>query len=161
MIFVATGTQFPFDRLIKYMDEWAAEHTENVFAQLGNGAYQPQHLAWKRFVSLDEYNDKIRQATVFISHAGMGNIISAKEHGVPIIVINRKVELGEHRNDHQTEGLTWMAKITGVTTATTQAALYQQIAKRASLKVTGTQSDTGLDELVTYIDTVVSQWHNK
>ena len=159
MIFVATGTQFPFDRLIQYMDKWANQHDEVVFAQLGNGEFRPKHLGWKRFISQDEYNEAIRQASVFISHAGMGNIISAKEHSTPIIVINRQAELGEHRNDHQTEGLVWMGELEGVYTARTQEELFQHIANRHSLKVTSEQSEEGLHELVGYVDSLVSDWH--
>ncbi|MEE9303708.1 MAG: glycosyltransferase [Thiotrichaceae bacterium] len=161
MIFVATGTQFPFDRLIQYMDEWASTHTheEEVFAQLGDGEYKPRHIQSQRFLGLDEYNEKIQQASVFISHAGMGNIISAKEQGTPIIVINRQASLGEHRNDHQAEGLQWMGKLEGVYTASTQDALYQHIANRASLIVASGNSEESLLKLVNHIDSIISNWH--
>ncbi|MEE9352421.1 MAG: glycosyltransferase [Thiotrichaceae bacterium] len=159
MIFVATGTQFPFDRLIKYMDEWASENEEAVFAQIGDGEYQPKNMQWQRFIGIDEYNKKIKQSSVFISHAGMGNIISAKEQGVPIVVINRQASLGEHRNDHQAEGLKWMGKLEGVYTASTQDELYQRIAKRFSLTVATTNSEERLLELVDHIDSFISGWH--
>ncbi len=160
MIFVATGTQFPFDRLIRYMDEWAADNAETVFAQLGEGSYLPQNMQWQRFISLDDYNEKIRQASVFISHAGMGNIISARENGTPIIVINRQAALGEHRNDHQAEGLQWMGKLDGVYTVTSQQQLYQQLDQRESLLATDVHSESRLDELVNYVDSFISSWHN-
>lgn len=161
MIFVATGTQFSFDRLIRYMDKWASDNEETVFAQLGDGDYQPEHLDWQRFISLDEYNNKIKQSSVFISHAGMGNIISAKEHGIPIIVVNRQASLGEHRNDHQTEGLKWMGELEGVYTATTQDELYQHINNRASLKVATEKSEGNLSALVDFVDCQLSKWSNK
>jgi len=160
VIFVATGTQFPFDRLIRYMDEWAADNAETVFAQLGEGSYLPQNMQWQRFISLDDYNEKIRQASVFISHAGMGNIISARENGTPIIVINRQAALGEHRNDHQAEGLQWMGKLDGVYTVTSQQQLYQQLDQRESLLATDVHSESRLDELVNYVDSFISSWHN-
>ncbi len=159
MIFVATGTQFPFDRLIKYMDKWATENEEPVFAQLGDGEYEPENLEWQRFVGLDQYNEKIKKASVFISHAGMGNIISAKEQGVPIIVINRQASLGEHRNDHQAEGLKWMGKLEGVYTASTQDELYQLIAQRFTLTVATSNSEERLLKLVDNIDSIISGWH--
>ena len=160
MIFVTTGTQFPFDRLIRYMDEWAAENSEKVFAQLGEGDYLPENMQWQRFISLDDYNEKIRQASVFISHAGMGNIISARENGTPIIVINRQAALGEHRNDHQAEGLQWMGKLDGVYTVTSQQELYQQLDQRESLLAADVHSESRLDELVNYVDSFISRWHN-
>ena len=44
MIFVAVGTQLAFDRLIKYMDEWAAVNSEKVIAQIAEGTYLPKHI---------------------------------------------------------------------------------------------------------------------
>jgi len=127
MIFVAVGTQFPFNRLIENMDEWAAEHNEEVIAQISEGDYTPTHMKWERFMDGEQYNKHIAEASVFISHAGMGNIISAREQQTPIIVMNRQFKLGEHRNDHQADGLKWMGKLEGVLTASTKDELFEQI----------------------------------
>jgi len=127
MIFVAVGTQFPFNRLIEYMDAWAAEHNEEVIAQISDGDYTPKHMKWERFMDGEQYNKHIAEASVFVSHAGMGNIISAREQQTPIIVMNRQFTLGEHRNDHQADGLKWMGKLEGVLTASTQDELFEQI----------------------------------
>jgi UDP-N-acetylglucosamine transferase subunit ALG13 len=161
MIFVATGTQFPFDRLVRYIDQWVANNNANnkpseaVFMQLGEGNYLPQHTQWERFMGLETYNEKIKQSSVFISHAGMGNIISAKDHGVPIIVINRQASLGEHRNDHQQEGLTWMAELDGVYTASTQEALYHLLDQREILQAGKKGHNDSLDPLVDYLKSVL------
>ena len=133
MIFVAVGTQFSFDRLIQYMDEWASQNDEAVFAQIGDGEYIPQNMKWERFLNGDQYNQNINESTAFVSHAGMGNIISAREHQTPVIVINRQFELGEHRNNHQADGLVWMSQLPGVYTADTKETLFVQLAKRAEL----------------------------
>ena len=127
MIFVAVGTQFPFDRLIQYMDKWALDHNQEVIAQISDGEYTPKNIKWERFLDGEQYNKNIAEASVFVSHAGMGNIISAREQQTPIIVMNRQLKLGEHRNDHQAEGLTWMGKLDGVYTASTEEELTQQL----------------------------------
>ena len=127
MIFVAVGTQFPFNRLIEYMDLWAAEHGQEVIAQISDGDYIPKNMKWERFLDGEQYNKNIAEASVFVSHAGMGNIISAREQQTPIIVMNRQFNLGEHRNDHQADGLMWMGKLDGVYTASTQEELNQQL----------------------------------
>jgi UDP-N-acetylglucosamine transferase subunit ALG13 len=164
MIFVATGTQFPFNRLVRYVDEWVANKPnegEDVFVQLGDGEYLPQYAQWKRFMSLDDYNEKIKQSTVFISHAGMGNIISAKDYSVPIIVVNRQASLGEHRNDHQKEGLVWMGELEGVYTASTKEALYALLDQREILQAgqinlkDDVNNVTSLDQLVDYLKSVL------
>ena len=127
MIFVAVGTQFPFNRLIEYMDAWAAEHQQEVIAQISDGDYIPKNMKWDRFLDGEQYNKNIADASAFVSHAGMGNIISAREQQTPIIVMNRQFKLGEHRNDHQADGLKWMGKLDGVYTASTQEELNQQL----------------------------------
>jgi len=129
MIFVAVGTQFPFNRLIENMDDWAADHNEEVIAQISDGDYTPKHMKWERFLDGKQYNTHIAEASVFISHAGMGNIISAREQQTPIIVMNRQFKLGEHRNDHQADGLKWMGKLDGVFTASNKDELFQEIQK--------------------------------
>jgi len=151
MIFVAVGTQFSFDRLIQYMDQWAGENKEGVFAQVSDGEFGPQHLKWDRFLEGDQYNQNIREASVFVSHAGMGNIISAREQQTPIIVMNRQFKLGEHRNDHQADGLKWMGKLDGVYTASTQDELYEHLSHIDKLKTAHPDNTVGNLELTNYI----------
>ncbi len=151
MIFVAVGTQFPFDRLIENMDEWAANNDEDVIAQIANGEYTPQNIKWERFLDAVQYNQAIKDASVFVSHAGMGNIISARTHNTPIIVMNRQFELGEHRNNHQADGVKWMAKLSGVYAAPTQAELYTLLCDTDALQVTSHNETENLDQLVNFL----------
>ena len=160
MIFVAVGTQFPFDRLIENMDTWAAKHNEEVIAQISDGEYIPKNITWDRFLDGEQYNKNIAEATVFVSHAGMGNIISAREQQTPIIVMNRQFSLGEHRNDHQADGLKWMGKLEGVYTASTEAELNQQLdlIKSSNFSETVCSSMTvGNDNLSNYIADLINE----
>ncbi|GAA0403039.1 hypothetical protein GCM10009133_09700 [Cocleimonas flava] len=151
MIFVAVGTQFSFNRLIEYMDDWAAEHDESVIAQISDGSYTPKNMEWERFLNGEQYNKNIKEASVFVSHAGMGNIISAREQQTPIIVMNRQFKLGEHRNDHQADGLKWMGKLDGVYTASTQEELNQHLSHIEKLQLKNTISTVGNQNLTDYI----------
>jgi UDP-N-acetylglucosamine transferase subunit ALG13 len=102
MIFVTVGTQGPFDRLIRTVDEWAgARGTTDVFAQIGPSAYCPRHISAERFITPADFTRRLASAAVVIAHAGMGSIITALELGKQIIVMPRRANLGEHRNDHQ------------------------------------------------------------
>lgn len=102
MIFVTVGTQGPFDRLIRTVDEWAgARGTTDVFAQIGPAAYCPRHISAEPFISPAEFTRRVASAAVVVAHAGMGSIITALELGKQIIVLPRRANLGEHRNDHQ------------------------------------------------------------
>ena len=48
MIFVTIGSMFPFDRLIRVMDGWAAANPGvETLAQIGDGAYEPAHMRWE------------------------------------------------------------------------------------------------------------------
>lgn len=102
MIFVSVGTQLPFERLIKGMDEWSRLHPgQTVFAQIGDTTYRPQFMECVRKLTPTEYLDKFAKASVIVSHAGMGTIITGLENAKPMILLPRLQELGEHRNDHQ------------------------------------------------------------
>lgn len=101
MIFVTIGAQIPFDRLIETIDEIAATIDEPVVAQTMSGTYCARHLETVSFLPPDEFNRLFTEARLIVSHAGMGNIISALKFGKPIIIFPRLASLREHRNDHQ------------------------------------------------------------
>ncbi len=104
MIFLTVGTQEPFDRLTKAVDEWAATHDEPVFGQLGKlgpDSYRPVNFEWREFISADEYQQKLESSRLLVAHAGMGSIISALTWGKPLLMMARRASLGEHRNEHQ------------------------------------------------------------
>lgn len=155
MIFVTVGTQFPFDRLIRYVDEWVGQHAANGIAQTAEGDYQPQYLRGEAFMPAETFNLHLQAASLIISHAGMGNIITALENRKPIIVMNRQHALGEHRNDHQLDGLSWMGKLPGVYTATDQAELYALLARRHQLTPPTATPDARLQPLADFIDQAI------
>lgn len=101
MIFVTVGTQLPFDRMIRTVDEWAGSCGADVFAQIGPGGYVPKHVRWARFLTADACKDRILNSRTVVAHAGMGSILTALQLGKPILVMPRRGDLGEHRNDHQ------------------------------------------------------------
>ena len=101
MIFVTVGTQLPFDRLVGQIDAWAAQSGEEVFAQVGPTEQKFDHLESVAFMDPGEADRLMREADVIIAHAGMGTILSALGYGTPLLVLPRRSDLGEHRNDHQ------------------------------------------------------------
>lgn len=102
MIFVTVGTQMPFDRLIRLIDEWAGENgRDDVFTQAGPTEFKPEHIFLTPFLDAETFKKKVEEADVIVAHAGMGSIISALQGGKPIVIMPRLEKLGEHRNDHQ------------------------------------------------------------
>lgn len=102
MIFVTVGSQEPFDRLIRAVDEWARSRVRtDVFAQVASSTFNPQHIKFTHFIDPLEFKRVMQETRVIVAHAGMGSIISALELGKPIVVMPRRADLRETRNDHQ------------------------------------------------------------
>jgi len=101
MIFVTVGTQLPFDRLVRAVDEIAPLADEEIFAQTNGGTYMPRNIGYTDSLSAAEFDRMFRQARLIVSHAGMGTILSALMYQKPIAVMPRFAFLGEHRSEHQ------------------------------------------------------------
>ena len=102
MIFATVGSQAPFDRLIRAVDDWAgSRRRSDVFAQIASSDYCPVHAKYKKFVDPQEFRQLVQDARVIVAHAGMGSIITALEMGKPIVVMPRRARFRETRNDHQ------------------------------------------------------------
>ncbi len=91
----------PFDRLIGIVDLLAAQSGEPFVAQIGDGAYVPEHMQWQRFIEPVEFDQLLKQARLIISHAGIGTVLNARKVQKPVILFPREAARGEHRNDHQ------------------------------------------------------------
>lgn len=101
MIFVSVGTQLPFPRLIEMMDGWAKKNrNQEVICQTADDT-STELMKTRDFITAKEFKSYFANASIIVSHAGMGNILTALEMGKPIIILPRKVSLHEHRNDHQ------------------------------------------------------------
>ena len=101
MIFVTIGTQAPFDRFIRIVDEVAPLLGEEIIAQVHQLGFEAQHIKTVNFLAPDEFNELFEKARLIVSHAGMGTILSALQQKKPIIIFPRIAALGEHRNEHQ------------------------------------------------------------
>jgi UDP-N-acetylglucosamine transferase subunit ALG13 len=102
VIFVTVGSQEPFDRLIRAVDEWARLRARSdVFAQIASSSSCPQHIKFTHFIEPSEFNRVMQETRLIVAHAGMGSIISALELGKPIVVMPRRADFRETRNDHQ------------------------------------------------------------
>lgn len=128
MIFVTIGSMFPFDRLIRYMDEWAAEHPHvELRAQIGDGAYEPRHMPFDRKLAQDEFDALMRRAEFIVAHAGMGSVIQAAEFEKPIVILPRLFEQGEHTTNHQVDTANWLADRPGIRVVETKDALFETV----------------------------------
>lgn len=103
MIFVTVGTLFPFDRMVRAIDE-AKENgslPEDIFAQIGNSSYHPRHYEYVNYLDKITFDSSVKESTALISHAGIGSLMLAFEYQKPILLVPRLRKYGEHVNDHQ------------------------------------------------------------
>ena len=128
MIFVTVGTDQPFDRMVKVVDAWAAEYGRtDLFAQIGEGGWEPPSIPFSNFLSPVDFKKRFAAATVIISHAGMGTILSALRYGKPILVMPKKASLGEQRNEHQLATARRMMSLGNVDVAFDEAELRAKL----------------------------------
>ncbi|WP_165349640.1 glycosyltransferase [Methylibium sp. Pch-M] len=115
MIFVTIGSMFPFDRLVRAVDRWAGHANYSaVSMQIGAGTYHPKNAKWVRTLPPDEFSNAIRNCDLMVAHLGMGSIISAMQAQKPVILLPRKMQLGEATSDHQLHGMEWLRGRPGV-----------------------------------------------
>lgn len=104
MILVTVGSQkFQFNRLLKKIDELIEKRIikEKVFAQVGVSDYKPKNYEYVDFMSQDEFNKKMDECDLLISHAGTGVIVNAVKKEKKVIATPRLAKFGEHVDDHQ------------------------------------------------------------
>ena len=115
MIFVSLGSMFPFDRMIRMMDGWTAQHPgEEVFAQIGGGSFEPKHMRWQRILPPNEYKQMVRSCRLIVAHAGTGSVFTASELRIPIVLIPRRAANKEHTTDHQIDTAKWLEGKPGI-----------------------------------------------
>lgn len=104
MIFVTVGThEQPFNRLVGYMDKWAAEHDEEVIIQNGFTKTEIKNCKSKNIFDKEEFDSLISKARLVITHGGPCCFTSVLKTGKIPIVVPRQHKLGEHVDDHQVD----------------------------------------------------------
>lgn len=103
MIFLTVGTQFPFDRLVKAVDQAVSNNKcdGQIFAQVGVTSYRPKNFEAVPWLDKTLFDKRLSEADGIISHAGIGTITMALENRKPLLVMPRLRKYGEVVNDHQ------------------------------------------------------------
>ena len=158
MIFVTVGALFPFDRLIKLMDDLAPSFPdEPFFAQIGRGEYIPKAMEYARLLEAADFRRRLAESRLLVAHAGMGSVISALEINRAVVLLPRKMDLGEHTTDHQAATARWLEGKQGVHIAWENADMADTI--RAALSADPSQQalapsapEPFINKLKSYID---------
>lgn len=135
MIFVTVGTDLPFNRLVRVVDEWAgANGRTDVFAQIGETDWRPAHIAWSKFLQPPEFTRRFSEADIVVAHAGMGTILSALQWEKPILVMPRRALLGEQRNEHQLATARRLSELGKVNVAMEETQLRSMLDRLSDLR---------------------------
>lgn len=105
MIFLTVGSQFPFDRLVKAVDDLVDKGliSEKLFAQIGQSAYKPRNFEYSAYLGKNTFDDYVKQASALIGHAGMGTVTVALSNRKASLAMPRLKRFREVVNDHQVD----------------------------------------------------------
>ena len=135
-IFVTVGTDLPFDRLVRAIDEWAPQNPEyQIFAQIGETNWTPRNIPYCKFIEPPEFKRRFQAADLIVSHAGMGTILSSLNYQKPLLVMPRIAAKGEHRNEHQLATAKHLSELNKVNVAQDEAQLISMLENLNTLPV--------------------------
>lgn len=138
-----------FDRMVRAVDEWAgARGRRDVFAQIGPTEYRPKHIEWTEFIEPEDFRKRVNGSRVLVAHAGMGSILTALEAGKPILVMPRRGDLRETRNDHQIATAKRFLALGKVAVAFDESELPAHLDRLDQLAAAGTISPWASDRLI-------------
>ena len=129
MILVTVGMQLGFDRLIEAMDRLAPDLDMQVIAQTGKGEYKPQNMDARVSIAPAEFEKLVQSSSLIVAHAGIGTVLTAQRFQTPIVLMPRRFDQGEHRNDHQVATVRHLAGRSGVLIAMDETELNDRIAE--------------------------------
>ncbi|MBM3281772.1 MAG: glycosyltransferase [Candidatus Diapherotrites archaeon] len=106
MIFVSVGTHpDSFSRLLNEVVRLREKGIirGKIIIQSGYTPFTHHGVEVHPFMNPDVFEKTIREADVFITHAGEGNMGWAIQGRIPMVIVPRRKKYGEHTNDHQLE----------------------------------------------------------
>jgi UDP-N-acetylglucosamine transferase subunit ALG13 len=150
VIFVTVGTQLPFDRLVKAVDSWAGgTGAAPAFAQIGETDYRPAHMEWVEYLPVMQFRARLAAASVIVSHAGIGSLLTALQARKPMIVMPRLAALQECRNEHQIATAKWLRQLAGITVVEDENALGDALRRGGWRKPDAVRSEASPELLAT------------
>jgi UDP-N-acetylglucosamine transferase subunit ALG13 len=100
-VLVLVGTDHHrFDRLVAWVDRWAADRGADVLVQHGTSR-PPEFAAGQPYLDWAKVQSEIAAVDVVVSHGGPATISEARKAGHRPIVVPRDPARDEHVDDHQ------------------------------------------------------------
>jgi UDP-N-acetylglucosamine transferase subunit ALG13 len=113
VIFVTVGNFNGFPRLVGAVEQLKAQGTiqDEVLLQVASSSQHTSGLCRViQFLPPEEFQRKLEEAAVVISHSGAGTMIQTLRAGKVPVVMPRRKKYGEHVDDHQIELAEALAK---------------------------------------------------
>ena len=104
MILVTLGTQDKsFKRLLEAIDREIENGNikDKVLVQAGYTKYKSKNMEIFKSVSNDRLEELMEEASLVITHGGVGSILTALKYNKKVIATPRLSKYNEHTNDHQ------------------------------------------------------------
>lgn len=104
MIFVILGTQDKeFTRLLKKIQKLIDKKiiTKQIIVQAGSTNFKSKDMIIKKYMSMKDFKDTIKESDYVITHGGVGSIIDSLKNEKKVIAVARQKKYNEHENDHQ------------------------------------------------------------
>lgn len=99
-IFVTVGTQDKsFSRLLEAVESSGV--SADIAIQNGYTNFLSQHYVSRDYWSEEEFQQKLQEADLLVTHGGIGTIMQGLRLGKKVIVMPRLEKYEEHQNDHQ------------------------------------------------------------
>lgn len=144
IVAVIVGTDHhPFNRLVRWCDEFAADHPDvDVRIQYGS-ASPPTHADGSSLWTKEQLYDIVAAAHTVVSHGGPGTISDIRSGGTWPVVLPRSPALGEHVDAHQMRFVERVASTGLVEPVWDESSLHAIILRRLSLP-----RDSGLESSI-------------
>lgn len=157
MIFVTIGTQLPFDRFIGAVDEWCgANPSVPVFAQVGSTKLTIRHMQYEPFITQEQANKLFMEASMIVTHAGIGSILTGLRYRKPIVVVPRRAMFGEHRNDHQFATAKWLTDRSGIRVVWNETDIAEALDNHMNIQSSEPISDYATPEFLERLEDFIS-----
>lgn len=136
LVSVGNATQ-PFPRLLQAVSAMARRLPQPVVVQHGHTPFQASEgIVSTPFVAMDEFARLLAEASLVITHAGAGTVISALRARKTPVVMPRSRSRGEHVDDHQMEFARELERLGRIAMATQASDLERAIARAMELQAT-------------------------
>ncbi len=140
--FVTVGNaRQPFTRLLDAVSKHAASLPQPVVVQYGHTPFKDERCECVQFVGMEDFIHHIKTADLLIMHGGLGSAINALQAHKKPVVMPRRVEYGEHINNHQVEFVQLLAKDGKIVPIASEADLPGAVLKVRELRRLETASN--------------------